>query len=92
MLPTPSTLSKMTLSLKISCKTCQVYQGFQSYLRVAGIPAGLGGQGMTSALPLGLGHQIAVLLITSTALSFPAWTQTHGKNDSACFQSPQLHI
>lgn len=44
-------------------------------LRVPGIPAWLRRKGVTSALPFGLRHQVAVLLITTTALPFPVFCQ-----------------
>lgn len=45
------------------------------WLRVPGIPARLRRQRMASALPFGLGHQVAALLITTTALPFPVFSQ-----------------
>lgn len=45
------------------------------WLRVPGIPAWLRRERMTSALPFGLGHQVATLLITTTALSLPVFSQ-----------------
>lgn len=45
------------------------------WLRVPGISARLWRQRMTPALPFGLRHQVADLLITSTALPFPVFCQ-----------------
>lgn len=45
------------------------------WLRVPGIPARLRRERMSSALPFGLRHQVATLLITTAALPFPVFSQ-----------------
>lgn len=44
-------------------------------LRVPRIPARLRRERVRSALPLGLRHQVATLLITAAALTFPVFSQ-----------------
>lgn len=45
------------------------------WLRVPGIPSWLRGERVSSALPFGLRHQVATLLITTAALPFPVFSQ-----------------